>query len=180
MFWFIVFALMVLQQVVNMWRKGIFYRAEVVLLGISALLCALILASVTAFSVGALVGAQEKQWVLEETEEIIKLVSLRDQQGGAAGRFMLGTGTIGNADYYYFYKEVGDGYQADKVRVGNNATIFERKSEAEKQPGSELKIRRITFKLKYSSWFYFSFPPNSTVEYQFFIPQGSLKKSFSL
>ena len=115
-----------------------------------------------------------KQWVEVET---IELISLRDSEN-ISGRHFLGTGSIGTKQYYFFYKKAGKGYQPGKIEVDDNIIIFE-----ENRTNGEIKKYKEKFidSPRYRSWRLISFmtmPRNE--KYEFFIPEGSLKKDFTL
>ena len=114
-----------------------------------------------------------------QQQEVINLVSLRDQ-AGMEGSLMIGS-VVGSKQYYYFYKEVGKGYQAGQVLVGDNVTIYENDGSK----NGQLKIFVSSFSSPYdegiiSLWVLYPMKPRSRVKYEFFIPKGSLKRNFAL
>ncbi|MEK7568368.1 MAG: hypothetical protein AAB498_01935 [Patescibacteria group bacterium] len=133
----------------------------------------LVIFTALAFGVGlgfaSLVGlAVPKHWTGPETA---KLVSLRDGDG-ISGHFFLGTGSIGATQYYFFYKEAGQGYQPGKVAVADNVIVFE-----EKRQGGELKAYTYQFVNPSFGWIAIDWQGQ---KYEFVIPEGSLKKNFVL
>ena len=135
------------------------------------LLLLLLAALVFGFGVGFsfLAGiAVPKQWTGPETTQ---LVSLRDSDG-VSGQFFLGTGSIDATQYYFFYKEAGQGYQPGKVEVSNNVTVFEEKGQ-----NGQLKTYTYKFSNPLFRWIALELPNQ---KYEFIIPEGSLKKNFVL
>lgn len=109
-----------------------------------------------------------KRWSEPETT---KLVSLRGSEG-INGNFFLGTGSIGTSQYYFFYKEVGKGYQPGRIEIDDNVMVF----EEERQYG-EIKTYTYQFVNPSLQWI----AMDSEIEkHEFFIPDGSLKKDFVL
>lgn len=111
-----------------------------------------------------------KHWVEPKTT---KLVSLRDG-GGISGHFFLGVGSIQDTQYYFFYKEVGQGYQPGKVVIDDNVMVFE-----EKRQDGELRVYSDQFVNPLSRWIAIDIRLQK-YKYEFIIPEGSLKKSFVL
>ena len=133
----------------------------------------LVVFTAMAFGVGlgfaSLIGlAVPKHWTGPDTA---KLVSLRDGDG-ISGHFFLGTGSIGTTQYYFFYKEAGQGYQPGKVTVTGNVMVFE-----EKRQGGELKAYTYQFVNSSFGWIAMDW---QSQKYEFVIPEGSLKKNFVL
>ena len=133
----------------------------------------LVVFTAMAFGVGlgfaSLIGlAVPKHWTGPDTA---KLVSLRDGDG-ISGHFFLGTGSIGTTQYYFFYKEAGQGYQPGKVTVTGNVMVFE-----EKRQGGELKAYTYQFVNPSLGWVAIDW---QSQKYEFVIPEGSLKKNFVL
>jgi hypothetical protein len=129
--------------------------------------------SVLVFGIGigfsSLVGiAIPKHWTEPET---VQLVSLRNSDG-ISGHFFLGTGSINTTQYYFFYKEVGKGYQPGKVKVADNVMVFE-----EKRQNGQLKIYTYQFANASLRWVAMDWPIH---KYEFIIPERSLKKNFVL
>lgn len=112
--------------------------------------------------------AVPKHWTGPETSQ---LVGLRNSEG-ISGNFFLGTGSIDSTQYYFFYKEAGQAYQPGKIEVGDNVVIFEDKRE-----GGELKVYTYGFMSKSFEWVAVDWQSH---RYEFFIPDGSLKKNFVL
>ena len=118
-----------------------------------------------ALAIGLVVPSQ---WAGPETTN---LVSLRNSDG-ISGHFFLGTGSIGNTQYYFFYKEAGQGYKPGKVEVANNVIVFEDKRE-----DGQLKTYTRQFINPLFKWIAID---RLKHRYEFIIPEGSLKKNFSL
>ena len=133
----------------------------------------LVILTAVVFGVGvgfaSLIGlAVPKHWTGPETAQ---LVSLRDSDG-ISGHFFLGTGSIGTTQYYFFYEEVGQGYQPGKVAVTEKVMVFE-----EKQQNGELKVYTRRFVNPWLRWVALHWQGQ---KYEFVIPAGSLKKNFIL
>lgn len=131
------------------------------------LLTALIFAVGIGF--GFIVGtAFPKDWIPSPQA---RLVSLRNADG-VNGTFFLGTGSIGTDQYYFYYKEVEGGYQPGKVLVANNVTVHEENRQ-------DALMQRYVWQFTSSTyeWFGFTWPHE---KYDFYIPQGTLKKNFVL
>jgi hypothetical protein len=133
--------------------------------------------AVIAGGIGLLVSAYISpvlpyKWV--ETKSTV-LVSLRSGDG-IEGQFFLGSGSINAVPYYFFYKEVGEGFQLDKVKV-DNALIFEGN-----QQGGLLKTYHHEFAKKWHIWLAFpcELKAISHVKYEFYIPVGSIRRGFDL
>jgi hypothetical protein len=132
----------------------------------------LVLLSVLVFIFGigfsSLMGlAVSKHWTGPETAQ---LVSLRNDD---SGNFFLEIGSIGTTQYYFFYKEAGQGYQPGKVEVANNVMVFE-----EKRQGGDLKAYTYQFVNPSLGWIAMDWQGQK--KYEFVIPEGSLKKNFVL
>lgn len=114
----------------------------------------------------------QKQWTLNEEA---RLVTLRTTDG-LQGTFFLASGSIGDAQYYFFYKEVeGGGYKPDKILVADNVTIYE-----EDREDGMVKVYRYGI-VNPPRWFIVA--PNSTIQrvkYEFHIPRGAIKRNFIL
>ena len=137
------------------------------------------------FVAGASLGTQmgtghPAHWKLEETAA---LVSLRSSSG-VTGNFFLGSGTIGQGQYYFFYEKLGEGYQPGSIAAANNVTIFE-----EKREDGELKtyvssgfanpwIALIGLSSQSRPYAFSLLKLNKL--YEFRIPEGSLKQNFVL
>ena len=128
-------------------------------------------ALVSGFGIGfsSLVGlVVSKHWTGPETAQ---LVSLRDSEG-ISGHFFLGTGSIGTTQYYFFYKEMGQGYQPGKVAIADNVMIFEEKRQNGKLKAYTYEFVNPSFRWVAMDW--------RSKRYEFVIPEGSLKKNFVL
>lgn len=112
--------------------------------------------------------AMPKQWSGPETT---KLVNLRDNDS-INDRFFLGFGSINATQYYFFYEEIGSGYKPGKVAAADNVTVFE-----EKQEGGELKTYSYQFVSPSFRWIALK---RQHQKYEFFVPEGSIKKDFVL
>ncbi len=108
------------------------------------------------------------QWTGPEST---KLVSLRNSDC-VSGHFFLGTGSIDATQYYFFYKEAGEGYKPGKIKVADNVTVFEDKRE-----DGQLKTYTHRFINPSFGWIAADWP---WYKYEFVIPEGSLKKNFTL
>jgi len=106
------------------------------------------------------------------------LASLRNNDG-IQGSFFLGTGSIGQSQYYFFYEEVGNGFRPNKVRVDDgNVIIYE-----EDRPNADLVISWTEYRHRLIDNFVIHWPelvPGSDPKYTFRIPKGSIKKGYSL
>ncbi len=180
MLWAILFVSLFLLWVVWAWWKSSGLDLVDYILGV------LVTASVSAFLfvggvvVACLIGSHQEEWTSQWTEETVKLVSLGERDGPVGGELFLGSGSFGSKDYYHFYKEVGEGYQAGKIPMGDNVTIFEY-GQAEKDRAGQLKMYTLKFTCAEPSfWVYLSMPPPREKKYHFFIPPGSMKRSFIL
>ena len=166
-----VIALFALLFVIFAWRS--IYNSVSDFLDYCCLTFSFVVFTAIAFGVGlgfaSLIGlAVPKHWTGPETT---KLVSLRDSDG-ISGHFFLGTGSIGTTQYYFFYKEAGQGYQPGKVTVTGNVMVFE-----EKRQGGELKAYTYQFVNPSLGWIAMDW---QSQKYEFVIPDGSLKKNFVL
>lgn len=103
---------------------------------------------------------------------ITKLASLKGEKG-TSGPFFLGSGNINTKLYYFFYKKIGRGYQSEKTEANDKVMIFE-----EKREDGELRTYSRIFK---KGWFgLFAFCYDDEPEHDFIIPEGSLKRGFTL
>lgn len=111
-----------------------------------------------------------RQWV--KVGEV-KLVSVRDQDG-FQGSFFLGSGNIESVPYYFYYKELNNGgFQPSRVRANNQVTIY----EEDRKNG---KLEYYEYILKNQSLNWLVFDKSKGLVYDFRIPKGSIKRSFSL
>ena len=102
------------------------------------------------------------------------IVSLRNNSE-MSGSFFLGTGTIGETQYYYYYKDLGDGkYKHDKVAVWRT-TIQETDTVS---PCFEMYEDRFT---KDYSWLIpEAFALNRPWKCTLVVPKGTIIKEFKL
>ena len=110
----------------------------------------------------------DKYW--EETDKI-ELLSLRNVNG-VSGHFFLGSGSIQSEQYYFFHKKSGDSYQPGTVRADNNVFVH----ESERQDGAA-KVYERKFINQRHTWYALCWPSE---KYEFFIPNGALKRSYKL
>jgi len=80
--------------------------------------------------------------------------------------------SISTTQYYFFYKEVGQGYQPGKVAIADNVLVFE-----EKRQGGELRTYTYQFVNSSLGWIAMGW---QSQKYEFVIPEGSIKKNFML
>lgn len=90
--------------------------------------------------------------------------------GGVEGRFFLGSGTIKDVQYYFFYQKQGSGFIQSKIRV-DQAVVYETDDIEPHIMTYESKIVG-----KYKNWFI----DNCETETDIFIPVGSISRSFNL
>lgn len=129
--------------------------------------------SAIAFGIGCgfalLIGLTlPKQWIGPES---VQLASLRGNDS-VNGHFFLGTGSIGTEQYYFFYEEAGQGYRPGKIKVADNVAIFE-----EKRLNGEARWYTYRFTNPSFKWIALH---TTQYRYEFIIPEGSLKKNFTL
>lgn len=106
-----------------------------------------------------------------------KLISMKDQNS-MYGSFFLGSGQIGNEDYYKYYYEYDGGYKKGTLYPNrlsgrmSEVIIFE-----EDRKDGELRV----FKLEYSeAWHNFIFTETVSLRYEFHIPKGTIARGFEL
>ncbi len=108
-----------------------------------------------------------RQWVRVET---VELISLRDSKE-ISESFFLASGYVGVREYYFFYKKVDKGYQADKLETNKNITILEENTESGRIEVYEEKVTD-------PSWKPWTLSRKEAKKYKFFIPEGSIKRDF--
>ena len=172
MLWFILvmaFGIAVSLRETKDWGERVLYSLLFFLVGCLLALVPFLLCSV--------LYLQSKTTTTVTTTEV-KLVSLRsvDQINGS---FFLGSGSIGVDQYYFFYKDAGNGgYKLDKLRVDDSVTVFE-----ENRQDGRLVRKRCNGEFL-NRWYYLigmSRPSSSCLHgVEFHIPQGSLQKRFQL
>jgi hypothetical protein len=101
-----------------------------------------------------------------------ELVSLRGSEG-TQGRFFLGSGSIGQGEYYFYYEKSGAGYAPGKIMIDNNVTVY----EEEREDG-----QMVVFVRHFVWWTQVRLFANWPREwrYEFHIPKGTLKQEFHL
>ncbi len=167
MIWPFLFALLI---VILIWKKFGCSLEENEFLDYFWLVVFAVIAFIVGILFASIIGAAvPKHWIEPKTT---KLVSLRDSNS-ISGHFFLGTGSIETTQYYFFYKEAGQGgYQQGKVAVADNVIVFE-----EKRQNGELKTYTYEFVNPFFRFVAIYYPSQ---KYEFFIPEGSLKKNFVL
>jgi len=163
--------LFVLLFVIFAWRSNYEFAVDFSDYVVDTLFLGLLSALVFGLGIGfsSLMGlAVSKHWTESETTQ---LVSLRNSDS-ISGNFFIGTGSIGTTQYYFFYKEAGQGYQPGKVAIKDNVVVFE-----EKRQNGELKVYTYQFVNPSLGWIAMDC---QNQKYEFIIPEGSLKKNFVL
>lgn len=161
----IAFVILTYQEFYRYAHSFLDYFMGSMLLGIIALM-AFGIGFGLAFLVGLVVP---KRWL---DPNKTKLISLRSGDG-VSGQFFLGTGHIDSVQYYFFYEDAGNGgYRPGKIPADDNVVVFE-----DSRTDGELKTYQYRFSNSLLNWIAFD---TGDTRYEFFIPNGSLKKGFVL
>lgn len=128
-----------------------------------------VLATLLGLPIPAATEARTRTW---------HLTSLHSSDG-VRGSFFLGTGTIGQDQYYFFYEEAGNGFRPNKVQVhDDNVIVYE-----EDRPGADMVVSWTDYRHRLIDNFIINWPElirGSDPKYAFHIPKGTLKKGYSL
>lgn len=108
-------------------------------------------------------------WVTENT---VKLVSLRDKSV-VEGSFMLGSGSIGEKDYFVYYREWGSGFKKEKLPA-ENSVIFEDSQVA------TLVVKKQIYEEGWMNSFLIRRDGMSVRSYEFHVPKGTIIQKFSV
>lgn len=126
-----------------------------------------------AFIVGGFLSLMIGVCIPTQWKEIkrIPLVSLRSGNA-TTGLFFVGLGSLGEDLCYFYYEKVGEGYKPGKIKVDDNVTVFE-------QPREDAERVMYSLEFKNSVLDAFAISPGIK-KYEFYIPNGSLRKEFVL
>jgi hypothetical protein len=99
------------------------------------------------------------------------LVAIRDKSG-VSGSFFLGSGTIDEQQYYFYYAKLPNGgFIADKI-LSNGVTIYE-----EKRKDAVLRKYECVFRNK---WMRLIAIDSGAYEVEFHVPIGTIRRGFSI
>ena len=100
------------------------------------------------------------------------LVALKDGSS-LSGSFFLGSGTVENKQYYFYYYEISSGgYRQDKIENTSEVTIFERNGETP-------KIRYYKYEFVNKTWDKWSIPSECN-DISIIVPPNSITRKFDL
>ena len=101
-----------------------------------------------------------------------KLASI-DFKNGISGSFFLGTGTVGDAPYYFYMINDNDAYIPKRVQIDDNIRIKESSSELS-------NIKQYEYKFNNKIWYLIALPEIFSGQYVITIPKGSIKNNFNM
>lgn len=107
----------------------------------------------------------------------VKIMSVKNDKGTISDSFIFGSGSVNWVERYSYYREWGNGYKKENVRVAKS-TIFE-----EDRVDAELVVTKEVF---HSPWIRKHFEVIHIVEvgggdgYEFHIPKGAVLMKFSV
>lgn len=106
---------------------------------------------------------------------VTELVSLRSDDHQIKGTFFLGSGSIGDNTWYFYYAKVGGGYQPKKLVADEKVTIFE---DNTKNPSLVQFTKCDHGRFNNRLYFYPIF--TDEYKYEFHIPPGAIRRNFIL
>lgn len=114
---------------------------------------------------------------VKEFAKEIKLVALKDTSG-IRGTFFLGSGSVRQEFYYFFYKKEKDGSVTFDKLLARNVKIY----EEERKDGVIKAFEKRPIKKISLSLFGFHHPANGDRDqrYEIHIPKGSIERTFKL
>ena len=143
---------------------------------------------------------ENKQIKSQETSviETIDLVALSDNNL-TNGNFFLGSGSVNNSTYYFYYSETEHGLKLNKLNADFDDVYIKYCSENDK-PRIEKENAKTTYEYSlrnkpgfwnldiYSYWYYYNYKNDDIVEekeheeirYLIYVPEGSIKTDFTI
>ena len=112
------------------------------------------------------VGAQTEERVVQSSE----IVAIADGSG-VSGSFFLGSGTVNDVQYYFYYQKEGDGFVQRKVDV-SRAVVYEVDKDIVVPNVSLIKDTPV----KKNRWVLAGGPST----YKIYVPKGSITTAFNL
>lgn len=113
-----------------------------------------------------IVQAIDREYIGDDTEHYLYIYSLKNKSD-VYGNFFLGSGTVSETEYYYFYYKSNYGYERHKLST-NDVSIVENDNT---RPRIVERIR--TYKGKYFKW-----EDKSTEKYIMYVPTGTIIRQF--
>jgi hypothetical protein len=135
------------------------------------------LISIVPIVIGCIIGSQTQKRYKAVLDAEYPLIALREKDGITGHSYFLGSGTIEDTQYYFWYRKQGDSIRGGKTKRTEGVRIFE-------TDDSEPKM--VTWKTEYSldkwAWIIGFEDEQGSINWNpdFYIPKGSIKEGFIL
>lgn len=133
------------------------------------------LISLVPFAIASILGSNTNTVSVKVAD--YPLVALREKDG-VSGNFFLGSGYVGDEQYYFWYRRDSDHIEGGKTRRESSVRIYERDGTPIMRTWKS--VYKSTFVQRYGWLYSIDLRHEDTYSPDFFIPRGSIKEGFQL